>query len=189
MKKIAFWNGSVFTLVLAAALLAAPDISAQGTGAAAPRREISRDLWNLWRKGFELFEKGEMKMISGKYEESIPFYQQSLDAFNQVKKQNPDWNKSVIDYRISLSTRRIASAKRKAKEAAESAKRVAERKKYEAEARAVREKDEKYKAVSNENEKLKKQLEALQGGIEECPLQCGTGQCRHQADQGTACRA
>ena len=110
MKKIAFWNGSVFTLVLAAALLAAPDISAQGTGAAAPRREISRDLWNLWRKGFELFEKGEMKMISGKYEESIPFYQQSLDAFNQVKKQNPDWNKSVIDYRISLSTRRIASA-------------------------------------------------------------------------------
>lgn len=84
MKKIAFWNGSVFTLVLAAALLAAPDISAQGTGAAAPRREISRDLWNLWRKGFELFEKGEMKMISGKYEESIPFYQQSLDAFNQV---------------------------------------------------------------------------------------------------------
>ena len=177
MKKIAFWNGSVFTLVLAAALLAAPDISAQGTGAAAPRREISRDLWNLWRKGFELFEKGEMKMISGKYEESIPFYQQSLDAFNQVKKQNPDWNKSVIDYRISLSTRRIASAKRKAKEAAESAKRVAERKKYEAEARAVREKDEKYKAVSNENEKLKKQLEALQGELKNV---------RYNAERGNA---
>ncbi len=177
MKKKIFWNGSIFTLILAAVLLAAPDLSAQETGAAAARREIPRDLWNLWRKGFELFERGEMKMISGKYEESIPFYQQSLDAFNQVKKQNPNWNKSVIDYRIGLSMRRIASARRKAKEAAESAKRREERRKYEAEAKAIREKDEKYKAVSAENEKLRKQLEALQGELKDV---------RYNAERGNA---
>ena len=177
MKKHAFWNGRVLTLVLAAALMTAPEIFAQGSRTSTSNRQLSQELWNLWRKGFELFEKGEMKMISGRYEESIPLYQQSLDAFNQVKKQNPDWNRSVIDYRISLSTRRIASAKRKAKEAVESAKRMAQRKKYEAEARAIREKDEKYKAVAVENEKLKKQLEALQGELKNV---------RYSAERGNA---
>lgn len=165
MKKSTFGNGRLLTLVLAAALMAAPEVFAQGSRTTTVNRQLSQELWNLWRKGFELFEKGEMRMISGKYEESIPFYQQSLDAFNQVKKQNPDWNRSVIDYRISLSTRRLASARRKAKEAAETAKRIEQRKKYEAEAKAIREKDEKYKAVSAENEKLRKQLEALQGEL------------------------
>ena len=177
MKKHAFWNGRVLTLVLAAALMTAPEIFAQGSRTSTSNRQLSQELWNLWRKGFELFEKGEMKMISGRYEESIPLYQQSLDAFNQVKKQNPDWNRSVIDYRISLSTRRIASAKRKAKEAVESAKRMEQRKKYEAEARAIREKDEKYKAVAVENEKLKKQLEALQGELKNV---------RYSAERGNA---
>ncbi len=177
MKKHAFWNGRVLTLVLAAALMTAPEIFAQGSRTSTSNRQLSQELWNLWRKGFELFEKGEMKMISGRYEESIPLYQQSLDAFNQVKKQNPDWNRSVIDYRISLSTRRIASAKRKAKEAVESAKRMEQRKKYEAEARAIREKDEKYKALAVENEKLKKQLEALQGELKNV---------RYSAERGNA---
>ena len=165
MKKSTFWNGRALTLLLAAALMTAPEVFAQGSRTTTVNRQLSQELWNLWRKGFELFEKGEMRMISGKYEESIPFYQQSLDAFNQVKKQNPDWNRSVIDYRISLSTRRLASARRKAKEAAETAKRMEQRKKYEAEAKAIREKDEKYKAVSAENEKLRKQLESLQGEL------------------------
>ena len=177
MKKSTFGNGRLLTLVLAAALMTAPDVFAQGSRTTTVNRQLSQELWNLWRKGFELFEKGEMRMISGKYEESIPFYQQSLDAFNQVKKQNPDWNRSVIDYRISLSTRRLASARRKAKEAAETAKRMEQRKKYEAEAKAIREKDEKYKAVNLENEKLKKQLEALQGELKTA---------RYSAEKGNA---
>ncbi len=177
MQKHVFWNGRVLALVLAAALMAAPEVLAQGARTSTANRQLSQELWNLWRKGFELFEKGEMKMISGRYEESIPLYQQSLDAFNQVRKRNPDWNRSVIDYRISLSTRRIASAKRKAKEAVESAKRMEQRKKYEAEAKAIREKDEKYRAVSVENEKLKKQLEALQGELKSV---------RYSAERGNA---
>ena len=62
MQKHVFWNGRVLALVLAAALMAAPEVLAQGARTSTANRQLSQELWNLWRKGFELFEKGEMKI-------------------------------------------------------------------------------------------------------------------------------
>ena len=105
---------------LGAAVLPYQEVIAQGDRPmSTPDTRVSRELWDVWRQGFDYYEKGEMKMISCKYEESLLYYQKSLDAFTEVRRQNPRWNRSVIDYRMNLCRRRILTARRRAREQAE----------------------------------------------------------------------
>ena len=99
-------NGIFLMVFLGAALLPYQEVIAQGDRPlSTPDRRVSRELWDIWRQGFEYYDKGEMKMMSGKYAESLPLYQKSLEAFLEVRRQNPQWNRSVIEYRVNLCKR------------------------------------------------------------------------------------
>jgi len=174
--KFLLLSGLILFFFLGSVLINAPEVSAQGDRPmSTPDKRVSRELWDIWRQGFEFYEKGEMKMISGKYEEAIPFYQKSLDSFTEVQKQNPQWNRSVIEYRLNLCRRRLFSAKQKAEETADEIRRTArssetpsEKVSVATDASAAQEAadrqafDERLKKVSQENELRKKQIENLQ---------------------------
>ncbi len=118
-------NGVFLSILAGAVLIPYQQVSAQGSRPmSTPDRRVSRELWDIWRQGFEYYEKGEMKMISGRYEESLPLYQKSLECFQEVRRQNPKWNRSVIEYRMNLCQRRLVNARRRADEAADEAKRA-----------------------------------------------------------------
>ena len=121
-------NGIFLSVFLGAALLPYHEVIAQGDRPmSTPDRRVSRELWDIWRQGFEYYEKGEMKMISGKYAESLPLYQKSLESFQEVRRQNPHWNRNVIEYRMNLCRRRLLTARRRAEEAGDAAKRALNR--------------------------------------------------------------
>ena len=121
-------NGVFLAVFMGAALLPYQEVVAQGSQVlSTPDRRVSRELWDIWRQGFEYYEKGEMKMISGKYAESLPLYQKSLESFQEVRRQNPQWNRNVIEYRMNLCRRRLSTAKRRADEASDAAKRALNR--------------------------------------------------------------
>ena len=127
-KKFLVKNGIFLLVFLGAALLPYQEAVAQGDRPlSTPDRRVSRELWDVWRQGFEYYDKGEMKMMSGKYAESLPLYQKSLEAFLEVRRQNPQWNRSVIEYRLNLCRRRLMTAKRRADDAADAAKRALNR--------------------------------------------------------------
>ena len=127
-SKFLVKNGIFLAVFLGAALLPYQDVSAQGgRPVSTPDRRVSRELWDIWRQGFEYYDKGEMKMISGKYAEALPLYQKSLESFQEVRRQNPQWNRNVIEYRMTLCRRRLMTAKRRADDAADEAKRALNR--------------------------------------------------------------
>ena len=83
-------NGVFLSILAGAVLIPYQQVSAQGSRPmSTPDRRVSRELWDIWRQGFEYYEKGEMKMISGHYEESLPLYQKSLECFQEARRQNP----------------------------------------------------------------------------------------------------
>lgn len=82
---------------------AAEFASAQGNASS----QASTDVWSVWRKGFESYEKAEAAVKKKDYKLALTHYRASLEAFRSVKRSNPDWNKSVISYRIDLCLRRI----------------------------------------------------------------------------------
>jgi len=171
-------NGVFLAVFMGAALLPYQEVVAQGSQVlSTPDRRVSRELWDIWRQGFEYYEKGEMKMISGKYAESLPLYQKSLEAFQEVRRQNPQWNRNVIEYRMNLCRRRLSTAKRRADEASDAAKRALNRSSLPAAATvtpsipststattsaASREMDRKLQEAIQENNLRKKQIEELQ---------------------------
>ena len=66
--KLLVRNGIFLSVFMGAALLPYQEVIAQGDRPmSTPDRRVSRELWDIWRQGFEYYEKGEMKMISGKY--------------------------------------------------------------------------------------------------------------------------
>ena len=67
----------------------------------------SQDLWGIWREGFTHYEKAEKARTAKRYEEALNEYRASLQAFQQVRRRDSDWNRSVIRYRIDLCLRRI----------------------------------------------------------------------------------
>ena len=67
----------------------------------------SQDLWGIWREGFTHYEKAEKARTAKRYEEALNEYRASLQAFQQVRRRDSDWNRSVISYRIDLCLRRI----------------------------------------------------------------------------------
>jgi len=171
-------NGIFLAVFMGAALLPYQDVAAQGSQAlSTPDRRVSRELWDIWRQGFEYYEKGEMKMISGKYAESLPLYQKSMESFQEVRRQNPQWNRNVIEYRLNLCRRRLSTARRRADEASDAAKRALNRSDLPAAAAtatvtpsiptattaaASRELDRKLQDAIQENNLRKKQIEELQ---------------------------
>ena len=170
-------NGVFLAVFMGAALLPYQEVAAQGSQVlSTPDRRVSRELWDIWRQGFEYYEKGEMKMISGKYAESLPLYQKSLEAFQEVRRQNPQWNRNVIEYRMNLCRRRLSTARRRADEASDAAKRALNRSSLPAAAATVtpsipaatttsvasREMDRKLQDAIQENNLRKKQIEELQ---------------------------
>ena len=166
-------NGIFLAVFMGAALLPYQEVIAQGDRPmSTPDRRVSRELWDIWRQGFEYYEKGEMKMISGKYAESLPLYQKSLESFQEVRRQNPQWNRNVIEYRMNLCRRRLMTAKRRADEASDAAKRALNRSNLPVPAPVVsssvttsaagRELDRKLQNAMQENNLRKKQIEELQ---------------------------
>ncbi|MBR4666375.1 MAG: hypothetical protein IKO93_21085, partial [Lentisphaeria bacterium] len=169
-------NGVFLAVFMGAALLPYQEVVAQGSQVlSTPDRRVSRELWDIWRQGFEYYEKGEMKMISGKYAESLPLYQKSLESFQEVRRQNPQWNRNVIEYRMNLCRRRLSTAKRRADEASDAAKRALNRSSLPVATTvtpsiptatttsvASREMDRKLQDAIQENNLRKKQIEELQ---------------------------
>lgn len=72
-----------------------------------PASSRSQDLWGIWREGFTHYEKAEKARTAKRYEEALNEYRASLQAFQQVRRRDSDWNRSVISYRIDLCLRRI----------------------------------------------------------------------------------
>ena len=162
-------NGVFLSILAGAVLIPYQQVSAQGSRPmSTPDRRVSRELWDIWRQGFEYYEKGEMKMISGRYEESLPLYQKSLECFQEVRRQNPKWNRSVIEYRMNLCQRRLVNARRRADEAADEAKRAVNRtvaapaESAGTTSAATAETAKRLRETARENELRKKQIEALQ---------------------------
>ncbi|MBO4632594.1 MAG: hypothetical protein J5858_11785 [Lentisphaeria bacterium] len=170
-------NGIFLSVFLGAALLPYQEVIAQGDRPlSTPDRRVTRELWDIWRQGFEFYEKGEMKMISGKYAESLPLYQKSLESFQEVRRQNPQWNRNVIEYRMNLCKRRLLTAQRRAAEASDAAKRALNRSSITlpasgsavspshtaTTAEASRELDRRLQNAIQENSLRKKQIEELQ---------------------------
>ena len=85
-------------------MLPVDPVLAQSGRAASSR---SQDLWGIWREGFTHYEKAEKARTAKRYEEALNEYRASLQAFQQVRRRDSDWNRTVISYRIDLCLRRI----------------------------------------------------------------------------------
>jgi len=77
--------------------------AAEKTAAAQP------DAWKTWKKGCDIYERGESLMLAGKFDEALARFNDSLKCFNKVKDGNPQWNRKMIDARIFLCTKKIDS--------------------------------------------------------------------------------
>ena len=99
-------------VALACLTLAAPaELPAQSSNSR--NAQLSKRYWDLWRTGFESYEAGESALLAGRNEEAADCYRRALNAFQSVRKNNPNWNKNVINYRISLADRRLKTALRR----------------------------------------------------------------------------
>ncbi len=99
-------------VALACLTLAAPaELPAQSGNSR--NTQLSKRYWDLWRIGFESYEAGESALLAGRNEEAADCYRRALNAFQSVRKNNPNWNKNVINYRISLADRRLKTALRR----------------------------------------------------------------------------
>ena len=85
-------------------MLPVDPVFAQSTRTASSR---TQDLWGIWREGFTHYEKAEKARVAKRYEEALNEYRASLQAFQQVRRRDSDWNRTVISYRIDLCLRRI----------------------------------------------------------------------------------
>ena len=109
MKRSTFHFAAV---ALACLSLAAPvELPAQSGNSR--NTQLSKKYWDLWRTGFESYEAGESALLAGRNEEAADCYRRALNAFQSVRKNNPNWNKNVINYRISLADRRLKTALRR----------------------------------------------------------------------------
>ena len=99
-------------VALACLTLAGPaELPAQSSNSR--NTQLSKRYWDLWRTGFESYEAGESALLAGRNEEAADCYRRALNAFQSVRKNNPNWNKNVINYRISLADRRLKTALRR----------------------------------------------------------------------------
>jgi len=73
----------------------------------------SRESWNLWRKGFNVYEDGEDMMLQGKNVEALKNFKTALEYFGEISKKNPKWKTKLISYRIGLCRRKISSINKK----------------------------------------------------------------------------
>jgi chromosome segregation ATPase len=73
----------------------------------------SRDAWNLWRKGFNVYEDGEDMMLQGKNIEALTNFKTAFGHFSKISKDNPTWKTKLIKYRLGLCRRKISSLNKK----------------------------------------------------------------------------
>ncbi len=88
-------------------------LDAQTTGSNSANTKLSQKFWDEWRTGLEAYEAGETALLAGRNEEAADNYKRALQAFQNIRKNNPNWNKNVINYRISLADRRLKTALRR----------------------------------------------------------------------------
>ena len=88
-------------------------LDAQTTGSNSANTKLTQKFWDEWRTGLEAYEAGETALLAGRNEEAADNYKRALQAFQNIRKNNPNWNKNVINYRISLADRRLKTALRR----------------------------------------------------------------------------
>jgi len=69
----------------------------------------SLDSWKTWKKGCDVYERGESLMLAGKYEEALTRFKEALNCFNKVKEERPQWSRRIIDSRVLMCTKKIDS--------------------------------------------------------------------------------
>ena len=80
-----------------------------GLASAAPASSKSSDTWKTWKKGCDIYERGESLMLAGKYEEALVRFNEALKCFSKVKEEKPQWSRKIIDSRMLLCTKKIDS--------------------------------------------------------------------------------
>ena len=73
----------------------------------------SRDAWNIWRQGFNVYENGEDQILLGKTAESLQSFKTALGHFNRITTKYPKWKTKLIAYRVGLCERKIKTINNK----------------------------------------------------------------------------
>ena len=70
--------------------------------------DFSRSPWIGWRKGYEYYDRAGAFKEDQQWERALEFYRRSRDCFSAIRKNFPDWNKSVVEGRIKLCDNEIS---------------------------------------------------------------------------------
>ena len=65
--------------------------------------------WVGWRKGYEYYDKAADFKEKNQFEKALNNYTRSRDYFNTIRRNFPQWNKSVVEGRIRLCDNEIKS--------------------------------------------------------------------------------
>ncbi|GEM_PF-6490005 len=88
----------------------------QQTSADPLNMPISGDNWDIFRIGSDAIDEGDKASDKNEFETALAWYRRASAAFQKLRTDDPNWNKSVVNYRISLTNRKIDSAERKLNE-------------------------------------------------------------------------
>ena len=65
--------------------------------------------WVGWRKGYEYYDKAAGYKEKNQFEKALKSYTQSREYFHAIRRNFPQWNKSVVEGRIRLCDNEIKS--------------------------------------------------------------------------------
>ena len=63
--------------------------------------------WVGWRKGYEYYDKASDNKEKNQFEKALQNYTRSREYFNAIRRNFPQWNKSVVEGRIRLCDNEI----------------------------------------------------------------------------------
>ncbi len=71
----------------------------------------AKNAWDIWREGYETYQKGEAARDRGEYSKAAELFQKSLGLYREIQRQRPDWDQSIIQKRIADSERELSSVR------------------------------------------------------------------------------
>lgn len=72
----------------------------------------AKSAWDIWREGYETYQKGEAARDRGEYTRAFDFFRKSLELYREIQRLRPDWDQNIIRNRIADSERELDKVRR-----------------------------------------------------------------------------
>ncbi len=79
---------------------------------APPRGAKKQDAWDIWRRGYETYLRGDVLKDRGDYTRALDTYKEALECYLEIKKTRTDWDQNIIDRRIADCEKAIAAVEK-----------------------------------------------------------------------------